>query len=125
MSDVGLAEDSVCVEASIDCYGSEAENDHSCNCISDAHESLFPYLVAHSDALECAPEAVAEVKTESCEPYEVCCNPDPAAECCVEEFVRVCCMVALELCELHVSPEVVEVECKDSEDDDSEHEHVL
>ena len=120
-----LADDSVSVEASVYSNCREAENDYCYECIADIGESLLPVLVAETHALECAPETVAEVKTESYEPYDVNNNPDPAAECGVEEVVRVCCMVALELCELHVSPEVVEVECDDTENDNSEYEHVL
>ena len=120
-----LCENAVCVETCIDCNCCKAENDDSNYNIADVHESLLPNLVAHSDALECAPETMAEVETESSEPNEVNYNPNPVSECRVEENVWILSMVSLELSELHVSPEVVEVECYNTKNDNSENEHVL
>ena len=121
----GLAEDAVCVEACVDCNCCEAENDDCYEYVTYPHESLLPVLVAESDALECAPETMAEVESESHEPYEVSCYPDPASECCVEENIWIFSMLAHELVKLHLSPEVVEVESKDSENNDSDYKHVL
>ena len=120
----GLAA-AVCLDESVDCCCAEAENDDRYNCIADVCESLLPDLVAETDCLECAPETVAEVKTESYEPYDVDNYHPPVLECLVEEEVRILSMLAHELLELHLSPEMIEVECYKTENDNSENEHVL
>ena len=68
---------------------------------------------------------MCEVEAESYEPYDVDENHPPVLECLVEEKIRISSVLAHELLELHVSPEMVEVESHKSEDDDSENEHVL
>ena len=65
------AEEAVCLKVCVHSHCAEAENDDYYECISDVGQSLFPDLVAPSDGLECAPEAVAEVKSECYEPYDV------------------------------------------------------
>ena len=109
----------------VDCSCAETENDDCYNCIADVSESLLPDLVAETDCLECAPETVAKVKTESYEPYDVNHNHPPVLECLVEEEVRVLSVVAHELLKLHFSPEVVEVERYKTEYYNSEEKHVL
>ena len=68
---------------------------------------------------------MCEVETESSEPKNVKNYHPTVLECLVEEEVWVLSMVTLELLELHVSPEVVEVECDETEYYDSENEHIL
>ena len=68
---------------------------------------------------------MAEVKTEGYKPYDVDCYYPPVLECEVEENIRVFSVLTHELLELHVSPEVVEVESYETENNDSEKEHVL
>ena len=120
----GLAA-AVCLNETVySCYA-ESENDDSYYYIADVSKSLLPDLVAETYSLECAPETVAKVKTKSYEPYDVKYNYPPVLECLVEEEVRVLSVLAHELLELHLSPEVVEVESDEAENYDSEKEHVL
>ena len=113
------------LEEGVDCCCAEAENDDGNYCIADVSESLLPYLVAETDSLECAPQTVAKVKTESYEPYDVNHNHPLVLECLVEEEVRVLSVVTHELLKLHFSPEVVEVERYKTEYYNSEEKHVL
>ena len=115
----------VCLSECVNCNSAEAENDNRYENITDIGKSLLPFLVAKTDSLECAPETVAEVKTEGYEPYDVDCNHPPVLECEVEKNVRVFSVLSHELFELHVCPEVVEVECNEAKNYDSEEEHVL
>ena len=94
-----LSDKAVSLKECVYCYCREAENDDSYEDLTEAVESLLPDLVAETDCLECAPETVEEVLTESCEPDHVY-NYHPAVlECCVEKLVWVFCVVSLELLE--------------------------
>ena len=115
----------VCLEECVYCNNRESENDDSYEYLTDDGESLLPYLIAHTDCLECAPEAVSKVEAESSEPYYVDDYHPTVLECKVEKLVWVLSVVTLELLELHLCPEVVEVECYDTENYNSENEHVL
>ena len=119
------ADQAVCLSESVDCNSAEAENDNCYEYVTDDVKSLLPDLVAHTDSLECAPESVCEVVSECYEPYDVNEYHPPVLECLVEEEVRVSSVLAHELLELHFCPEVVEVECEESENYDTENEHVL
>ena len=119
------AEETVSLAVSVDCYNCETENDDRYKSIADISESLFPDLVAQTHCLECTPETVAEVKTESYEPYDVDNYHPPVLECLVEKEIRILSVLDHELLELHVSPEVVEVECHEAENDNTEKKHVL
>ena len=119
------ADEAVCLEECVYSDYAESENDHSYEEVADVCESLFPDVVAETHCLECAPETVAEVKAEGYEPHDVEGYHPPVLECLVEEEIWVLCVMSLELLELHVCPEVVEVECHESENYDSEEKHVL
>ena len=119
------AEASVRLEECVYSCCAEAENDDSNYSIADVSESLLPVLVAETHSLECAPEAMAEVKTECNKPNDVENNHPPVLECLIEKEVRVLCVMTLELLELHLSPEVVEVDCYDTENYNTKNEHVL
>ena len=122
---VYLSKKVVCLKVCVNSYYREAENDKCYKYITDSVKSLLPNLVAQTDSLECAPETVAKVKTESYEPYDVKNYNPPVLECLVKEKVRVLSVMAHELFKLHLSPEVIEVECDKSKNYDSENEHVL
>ena len=96
----GLA--AACLDESVDCCCAEAENDDRYNCIADVCKSLLPDLVAETDCLECAPETVAEVKTESYEPYDVENNYPKLLESDVKKYIRVCSVLTHELLKLHL-----------------------
>ena len=119
------AKKTVCLKISVNSHYREAENDKCYESITDEVKSLLPDLVAHTDSLECAPETVAEVKTECYEPNDVKCYNPPVLECLVKKEVRVFSMLTHEFLKLHLSPEVVEVECDEAKNNDSEKEHVL
>ena len=119
------AKKTVCLKVSVNSYNREAENDNRNECVTDVHESLLPDLVAQTHCLECAPETVAKVKAESYEPSDVENYNPKALECLVKKEVRVFSVLAHELLELHLSPEVVEVESDEAENYDSEKKHVL
>ncbi len=125
MLQLELAAEAVCLAVAVDCSCDESANDNDKNDASDPAESLFPDLVAEAHCLECAPETVVKVESESYEPYDLDCNHPPVLECCVEENVRILSVLAHELLELHVSPEMVEVECYETENHDTEEKHVL
>ena len=113
----------VCVNSNCD----ESEDDYCNEEITDIGKSLFPNLVAETEALECAPETMAKVKAESYEPYDIDgCHP-PSLECCVKKLVRIMLYMSgrKELLKLHLCPEMVEVECYEAENDNSEKKHVL
>lgn len=112
------------LKAGIACNGSEAEEDDCGEDICNPFESLEPYFVVPADCLECAPEAVCEVEPECPEPDYVDDNIVPLSECQGKEFVWIFRFGSCPFLELHVCPEVSEVECKYSENDDSEHNHV-
>ena len=116
---------SVCLSECVDCNSAEAEDDNCNKDITDDGKSLLPLLVAETDSLECAPETVAKVKSESYEPNDVENYNPKALECLVKKEVRVFSVLAHELLELHLSPEVVEVESDEAENYDSEKKHVL
>ena len=119
------AEKSVSLYKCVNCNSAEAKNYNSYESVTNVSESLLPFLVAHTDSLECTPETVAEVKTESYEPYDVENYNPPILECCVKKIVRFGSVVAHELLKLHLSPEVVEMECDETKNNDSEKKHVL
>ena len=119
------AKKTVCLKVSVNSNNREAENDDRNECVADVHESLLPDLVAQTHCLECAPETVAKVKAESYEPNDVENYNPKVLECLVKKEVRVFSVLAHELLELHLSPEVVEVESDEAENYDSEKEHVL
>ncbi len=119
------AEDAVCLEETVDCRNDESADDDCNYNIADIEESLLPNLVSQTHSLECAPETVAEVESESYEPYDVDSHHPPALECEVEEYIWIFSVLTHELLELHVSPEMVEVESHETENDNSENKHVL
>ena len=59
------------------------------------------------------------------EPDEVQCQHPPSSESKIEKFVRVALLGAGEHRKLHLGPEVGKMECKDAENDDAKHEHIL
>lgn len=105
-------------------YRYESEDYDGCEDVAEYLESLLPDAVAETHCLECAPETVCKVEAERSEPYDIKESHPPCSECRVEQFVRVLCVRAHELLELHVSPEMREVEAEDAEYDNSEGEHV-
>ena len=67
---------------------------------------------------------MGEVEPDCTEPHQIeDCNP-PYSESPVEQSVRIRHFLTCELLELHICPEMGEVEGDETEDDDSEHYHI-
>ena len=120
-----LADKSVCVKECVhgnNCKHKENDcrNDNTYNL-----NSLEPNLVIPTYSLEHAPETVAEVEPYCYEPYDIDNEYPYASECVHEEGVRILSFASAEFEELHLSPEVGKVEEQDTENYDSEYEHVL
>ena len=122
---VWLADYSVCYKARVDSYYGKAEEYDGCYDVGDHLEPLEPYLVVPAYCLECAPESVCKVEPESPEPDDVDDYYIPVSEGRFKEHVWIGSFSSCPFLELHVSPEMCEVECKDAEDDDTEDDHVL
>ena len=114
----------VIMDAYCNCNSREAEENQSCEDVGDDFESLEPDHVVPSESLECAPEAVGEVEPDGSEPDKVQNRDPPSSEGGVKKIVRIGLLKPGEVLELHVCPEMGEVERDESEDDDSEDNHV-
>ena len=119
------ADQTVCLKECVYCNSCKSEDDDSYEDVTDDVKSLLPDLVAHSDSLESAPETVCKVESEGTEPYDVDEYHPPVLECCVEQEIWIFSVCSHKLLKLHLCPEMVEVECEESENDDSENQHVL
>ena len=113
------------VEEGVNCYRREAEPDEGGNYYTDDLKPLHPNLVVPADGLEHAPESVGEMQENRAEPDDVDCENPPAGEGLFKKHVRVFSLSSGELHQLHVSPEMGEMEEDDPEDDDAQHEHIL
>ena len=113
------------MEECVDCYCGEHHPDDCSHDDAEYLESLHPNLVVPTHGLEHAPEAMAEVEPYCAEPCDVDDQYPDASEGLLEKHVRVLSLASAEFEELHLGPEVCEVEEQDTENDDSEYEHVL
>lgn len=84
-----------------------------------------PLGIAHAKGLESAPEPVRNVKIERDEPGDIENRDHWIRKSSDDELIRIFSLSSQESLELHVLPEVHEVEEKEKEDDDAEYEHVL
>ena len=98
--------------------GGEDDTDHL--------DALEPGRAVPADSLEHAPEAVGEVEPDGKEPAEIESEDPPVSEHGREEKVGIVLEIAdaEEFGKLHLGPEVEEMEADETEDYDSEHEHV-
>ena len=108
-------------------YGGADEQQDNKGAYDDADDAQAgqPLFVIPADGLEHAPETVVEVQPQGYEPNDVQGQDPPLAEGGHEEVVRVLCLAAHELLQLHFCPEVGEVEAQETKDDNTKHEHVL
>ena len=107
--------------------GDEKEADDAGDDDADDLEPLEPGLSAPADGLEHAPETVGKVQADGHEPDDVEDYDPPFAECDVQQEVGIVLVItdAEHLRKLHLGPEVGEMEADESDDDDTEDEHVL
>ena len=119
--------DEVGLDEGVDGSGDEQEDDEGSHNHADDLEPLEPGLAAPADGLEHTPEAVHEVEPDGCEPDKVEDEDPPLAERSVEQEVGIVLEIAYSehLGELHLGPEVGQVEADESEDDDTEDKHIL
>ena len=119
--------DEVGLDEGIDRSGDEEEDDDAGDDNADDLEPLEPGLSAPAYGLEHAPEAMDEVQADSCEPNDIEDEDPPFAECNVQQEIRIVLIVANSehLGQLHLGPEMGKMEADESEDDDTEDQHVL
>ena len=105
-----------------------------CEDAADDLDSLEPDQVAPAQGLQSRPDAVVEVEPESHEPNDVEQAVDDARPTVGEEgfddsaavlWVEDGGVNACQFGELHLEPEVVEVQQQEADNDDTQHEHVL
>ena len=119
--------DKVGLDEGIDRSGDEEKDDDAGDDNADDLEPLEPGLSAPADGLEHAPEAMHEVHEHRCEPDDVEDDHPPFAEGDVQQEVGIVLEVAdtEHLGQLHLGPEMGEMEADESDDDDAEDKHVL
>ena len=119
--------DKVGLDEGVDRSGDEEEDDEDGDDDADDLESLEPGLSTPADGLEHAPETMHEVQAHSSEPDEIEDEDPPFAEGDVQQEVGIVLEIAHSehLGQLHLGPEMGEVEADEAEDDDTEDEHVL
>ena len=119
--------DEVGLYEGVDRGGGEEEDDEAGDDGADDLEPLEPGLSAPADGLEHAPETVGDVQADCHEPDDVEEDDPPFSEGDVQEEVRIVLIIAdaEHLGQLHLGPEVGEMEEDESDDDDAEDEHVL
>ena len=113
-------------------YRSEAEEYECSDDIGETLEAGIPRVVGPTHALEHRPYAVCEVEPQGCEPYDVEGYEVPLREGVFDQSGAVngriserVLMTAHDLDELHLRPEVEEVECQTAQNDESDDEHVF
>ena len=119
--------DEVGLDEGVDRGGDEEEDDEGRDDDADDLEPLEPGLSAPADGLEHAPETVHEVKPDRPEPDDVEDEDPPMSESDVQQEVGIVLIVAdaEHLGQLHLGPEMGEVEADEAENDDTEYEHIL
>ena len=116
---------STCVEVSSYGYYSEQTATDGSEDVSSNFPTFDPNVVVQTEGLECAPETVSQVEPQSSKPYQVDDGYKQVSKGTVHQEVRIHLVFSLEVEELHVSPEVGQVETKNSENDDTQNEHVF
>ena len=115
----------VCLQECIYGDNDETKADQRGDHDSDHFQSLEPHLVVPTDRLEHAPESVAEMEPKCHKPDEVDQRHPPSSESGGQKEIRILGFGTHEFTQLHLRPEVGEVEKQDSQDDDSQDEHIL
>ena len=114
-----------CLDESVYCNCRESKEYDCRENVADDLESLLPKLVAPADGLECAPEAMGKMEPQGSEPDYVKHYHPPVSESGGEKEIRVGSFLSHEFLELHLVPEMGQMEGDETEHDDSEHQHVL
>ena len=120
-----LLEKSVCLHESIDRYYYKGEAYQGRDHHSDNLKASKPSSAVPTDGLEHGPEAVDQVEPQDHEPCRIKDHHPPVLESGSEQQIRVFGFTAGEVLELHLSPEVGEVETEEAEDQQAEDHHIL
>ena len=115
----------IAFDKGVDGNRNEQEDDDGADEYADDFQPLEPYRIVPSDGLEHRPETVVEMQPEGYEPDYVEHYHPPVAECGDKERVRVFGLTSGELFQLHLRPEMGQVEREQSEDENAEDEHIL
>ena len=117
---VGLVE-------TVDRSGDEHQDDEGSDDHADHLETLHPGLAAPAHGLEHAPETMDEVKPDGHEPQQVQGQDPPPTEGRDQQAVRIVLKRAdtEHLRQLHLGPEMAQVEAQEAKDHDTQDEHVL
>ena len=115
---MGLDED-------IDGGAQEQEDDQGAHDDADDLEAGQPLLVVPADGLEHGPETVVEVEPDGDEPHHVDGKDPPVTEGIEQQQIRILSLAAHEFAELHLGPEVGEMEGDQAQDDNAQDGHVL
>jgi len=105
--------------------GNEEQHDEGGHNNTNDFEALEPLLVIPTNGLEHAPETVLQVEEQGDEPYDITGQNPRIAEGGNEEIIRILCLCTHEFLQLHLGPEVGEVETEQTQDDDAQDGHVL
>ena len=110
----------------VDSHADEGEADYRNDDYAYDLDALEPGAAVPADGLEHAPESVGEVEPQGGEPEDVYHENPPVSEGLHKQRVGVVDIGADsgELGELHLRPEMEQVEAEHSENHYSEHEHV-
>ena len=112
-------------DESVDSNGCETKPNKGGEDNADDLEPLHPCLVVPTYCLEHTPESVAKMEPDRAEPYYIDDKHPYIAESCCQEQVWILSLASAEFFELHLCPEMGEMEEEDAEDYDTEYEHVL
>ena len=113
------------LDIGVDRGAEEQEDDQGAHDDADDPQAGQPLLVVPADGLEHGPETMVQVEPDGDEPYDVQRQDPPVAEGCQKQVVRILRLAAHEFAELHLGPEMGEMESQEAQDDDSEDGHVL
>ena len=109
----------------VDGRSDEEKDDDGGNDDADNLGAFEPLLVAPADGLEHAPETVLQVQEQGDESDDVAAHDHGAAEGGEEQEIGILGLCTHEFLQLHLGPEVGEVEAQETQDEDAQDGHVL
>ena len=112
------------LDVSVDCGADKEQDDQGAHDNTDDAQAREPLLVVPADGLEHRPETMVEVEPDGYEPNDVEGEDPPVTEGVEKQQVRIFSLTAGELLELHLGPEMGQVESQETEDDQTQDEHV-
>ncbi len=92
---------------------------------ANALEAAYPLVVVHANRLEGTPKAVGDVEPQSHKPDEIDHAHPGLAEGCLQGYIAAVGLMAHNLGQLHLGPELEQVQHQEAQHYDTQHEHVL